>query len=183
MSPSIDINHHQIYICRMYSFLGEKNPIVTLHVVKIPPHPEATPESTASTANNSRAFNFTANNIMSLGAAAYTSLTDVLTESARTVTSPCTNSVRMQLTTLTAHTSGSDLRSDSGISTQDPPSAVENISWRDREVLEPQASDYYLARVGWFPDGSVMAQVNTFFTTSFHYLFPLPPYTAFLHQF
>ena len=174
VTPSINIDRHQIYNHHTYLFLGEKNPIVTLHVVKIPPHPEFIPESTASTANSSRAFNFTANNIMSLGAAAYTSLTDVLTEPARTVTTPCTNSVRMQLTS-TAHTytSASDLGSDSkfsdpGISTQDPPPTVEKLSWREREIVEPLASDYYLARVGWFPDGSVMAQVNEI-ATSFYY--------------
>lgn len=31
----------------------------------------------------------------------------------------------------------------------------------EMEMNAPQCDDYYLARVGWFPDGSVMAQVRT----------------------
>ena len=35
-----------------------------------------------------------------------------------------------------------------------------NVEWQDKSIERPIEGDYYLARVGWFPDGSLMAQVQ-----------------------
>ena len=40
------------------------------------------------------------------------------------------------------------------------PSISSGNPWETLGIKDPSSTDYYLARVGWFPDGSVMAQVT-----------------------
>ena len=208
--------------------VGERNPIVNLHVVKIPAHPESFP---ASPVTFGVGMALTATSLINCVTAFTTNIstTEVRTERPRAVSTGSTDIVRMQLT---APLAGITHRSLTPLNTPCPtPSilpvpdtdsdseqavlgsctemsmvqgdgkemgmgegkgkgkeggkegqgkgevekevggekgtrggtgtgAVEEIVI-DMDMGAPHCDDYYLARVGWFPDGSVMAQVRS----------------------
>lgn len=197
---------------------GERNPVVNLHVVKIPAHPESLPVSPATFGIG---IALTASTLINC-VTAFTSTTEARTERPRTVSTGSTDIVRMQLT---APTPAMTPRPFTPLNTPCPTPSIIPIPDTDSdseqtvhgpckeasvvqadvkgtgmgvgqgkgkeggkegqgqgqgeggketgtgtgsggeveiemEMNAPMCDDYYLARVGWFPDGSVMAQVQ-----------------------
>ena len=212
--------------CTYVHLTGERNPVVNLHVVKIPAHPESLPVSPATFGIG---IALTASTLINC-VTAFTSTTEARTERPRTVSTGSTDIVRMQLT---APTPAMTPRPFTPLNTPCPTPSIVPIPDTDSdseqtvhgpckeasvvqcdvkgtghglgtgtgtglgqgkgkeggkegqgqgqgqgeggketgtglggeveiemEMNAPLCDDYYLARVGWFPDGSVMAQVQ-----------------------